>query len=102
MAISKHTSSFYRDGTTTLLCYACAGLLLRSIPLGGGALDVGNLQVGQALSFLYGAKIRQWPHFDHGLYSRANPRMVSGSLLMASVLRSADSSRCTRFKQGAC
>ena len=28
-----------------------------SIPLGGGALDVGNPQVGRASSFLYGAKI---------------------------------------------
>ena len=58
-----------------------------SIPLGGGALDVGNPQVGRASSFLYGAKIGQRPHFDHGLYSRANPRVVS-----ADAFDSADSS----------
>jgi len=44
-------------------------------------------KLGQASSFLYGAKIGQRPHFDHGLYSRANPRVVS-----ADAFDSADSS----------
>lgn len=72
------STSFYRcrsDGTTAALCL-CVPVVF-SIPLGGGALDAGNPQVGQALSFLYGAKIGRGPHFDHGLCSRANPRVVS-------------------------